>query len=147
MYHSIIKYTLWNKNMFKVVLFNMMLTPYKRARSCPIRVVNCWKNCNMYELHLDLCTSFSRGWLFRVATFELLVADWGAWGDDLEHLYTSTCILWHGHGRRRLDGMMFASLTFCSPTLIYNIILFYVAIGFVTWLHVNRNWQLYKVYV
>jgi len=124
MYHSIIKYTLWNKNMFKVVFFNMRLTPYKRARSCPIRVVNCWKNCNMCELHLDLCTSFSRGWLFRVATFELLVAHWGVWGDDMEHLYTSTCILWHGHGRRRLDGIVcFSHIVFTDIDLQYYFVL------------------------
>jgi len=87
--------------------------------------------------------SFSSGRLFRVATFELLVAHWGIWGDDLEHLYQNTCILWHGQRRRRVDGMVFASLTFCSQNLIYNIILLNVAIGFVTWLHAHRNWQLY----
>ena len=99
--------------------------------------------CNLFTCIIHVCflqifftcfVTFSSGRLFRVATFELIVAHWGVWGDDLEHLYKHTCILWHGNGRRRLDGMMFASLTLFSQTSIYNItcILFYVAIGFVT---------------
>ena len=87
------------------------------------------RGCNLFTgnicyLHTSfhLFVTFSSGWLFRVATFELIVAHWGVRGDDLEHLYKNTFILWHGNGRRRLNSIVFASFILLSLTIFQDLV-------------------------